>query len=385
MTNKLNKLLISYGLSIAVFAYLTFHHYMTKMGLSGDSFCKVSQTVNCDTAALSQYAEIFSIPIAALGFSYAIIMFLQFLFLKFGWFEESDEYVSIIKIITTFSSLYSVVLLAISIFDLKVFCPFCIAGYVLSFVISYFVLSANNPWRFSLGSISNEKNFVGALLFIPVLAWFISGTIKNSYGLGELDKVVPEKVALWKVAKIQTFDETKGIGKGQLNSPKATLVEFADFKCTHCKAASQTLKTFISNTQNVKLIFKPFPLDGLCNNSVTQKGDGSRCQMAGLVLCAEKLFQKGWNVHDNLFENQESLMRITDLNAFIAEISSQFSMNGEELKACSTSEATYAEIKSIAAEGSTAQISGTPTIFLNNKKLDYGQFIEVLKTAINSL
>ena len=385
MTNKLNKLLISYGLSIAVFAYLTFHHYMTKMGLSGDSFCKVSQTVNCDTAALSNYAEILSIPIAALGLSYAIIMFLQFLFLKWGWFEESDEYTSLVKIITSFSSLYSVVLLAISIFDLKVFCPFCIAGYILSFVISYLVLSTQTPWRFSMGSISNEKNFIGALLFVPFLAWFISGSIKNSYGLGELDKVVPEKIALWKVAKPQSFDENSGIMKGQLTAPKATLVEFADFKCPHCKAASQTLKTFINNTQNVKLVFKPFPLDGLCNNSVTQRGDGSRCQMAGLVLCAEKIFQKGWNVHDSLFENQEALQQVSDLNTFITEISSQFSMNREELKACSTSEATYAEIKSIAAEGSTAQISGTPTIFLNNKKLDYGQFIEVLKTAIDSL
>ena len=385
MTNKLNKLLISYGLSIAVFAYLTFHHYMTKVGLTGDSFCKVSQTINCDTAALSRYSEILSIPIAALGLSYAIIMFLQFLFLKWGWFEESDEHTSLVKIITTFSSLYSVLLLAISVFDLKVFCPFCIAGYILSFIISYLVMSTKTPWRFSVGSIVSEKNFIGALLFAPILAWFISGSIKNSYGLAELDKVVPEKIALWKAAKPQSFDESHGIMKGQLNSPKATLVEFADFKCSHCKSASQTLKTFISNTQNVKLIFKPFPLDGLCNNSVTQRGDGSRCQMAGLVLCAEKLFQKGWNVHDSLFENQESLFQVSDLSAFVAEISSQFSMNSEELKACSTSEATYAEIKSIAAEGSTAQISGTPTIFLNNKKLDYGQFIEVLKTAINSL
>ncbi len=385
MTNKLNKLLISYGLSIAVFAYLTFHHYMTKVGLTGDSICKVSQTINCDTAALSRYSEILSIPIAALGLSYAIIMFLQFLFLKWGWFEESDEHTSLVKIITTFSSLYSVVLLAISVFDLKVFCPFCIAGYILSFIISYLVMSTKTPWRFSVGSIVSEKNFIGALLFAPILAWFISGSIKNSYGLAELDKVVPEKIALWKAAKPQSFDESRGIMKGQLNSPKATLVEFADFKCSHCKSASQTLKTFISNTQNVKLIFKPFPLDGLCNNSVTQRGDGSRCQMAGLVLCAEKLFQKGWNVHDSLFENQESLFQVSDLSVFVAEISSQFSMNSEELKACSISEATYAEIKSIAAEGSTAQISGTPTIFLNNKKLDYGQFIEVLKTAINSL
>lgn len=385
MTNNLNKLLISYGLSIGVFGYLTFHHYMTKMGLSGDSFCKVSQTINCDTAALSQYAEIFTIPIAALGLSYSIIMFLQFLFLKLSWFEESDEYISIVKVITTFSSFYSVVLLAVSIFDLKVFCPFCVASYILSFVISYFVLFPKTPWRLSIGSLSNEKNFIGALLFIPVLAWFISGSIKNSYGLGELDKVIPEKIALWRVSKPQIFDENRGLIKGEMNSPKATLVEFADFKCPHCKTASQTLKTFINNTQNVKLIFKPFPLDGLCNNSVTQRGDGSRCQMAGLVLCAEKLFKKGWSVHDRLFENQQSLISVSDLNGFITEISSQFSMNGEELKACSTSEETYAEIKLIAAEGSNAQISGTPTIFLNNKRLDHGQFIEVLKTAIDSL
>ena len=198
-------------------------------------------------------------------------------------------------------------------------------------------------------------------------------------------KVIPEKIALWKIAKVQSFDETKGLSKGELVNPKATVVEFADFKCPHCKTASQTLKTFITNTQNVKLVFKPFPLDGLCNASVSQRGDGSRCQMAGLVLCAEKLYQKGWPVHDSLFENQSSLIQVSNLNEFITGISNEFNMKEDELKACSTSEETYSEIKNLAAEGAQAQISGTPAIFLNNKKLENGQFIEVLRTAIGTL
>ncbi|MFN3454167.1 MAG: vitamin K epoxide reductase family protein [Pseudobdellovibrio sp.] len=382
-----NLLLICFLASIGVFAYLTYHHYMVKMGLTGSSLCQINSTLNCDTAALSKYAEILTIPIAVLGLSYSIVMLSFFGFARLGWVEESETFKSITKTLTSLSALGSVVLLAISITQLKTYCPFCIAGYILSFAIVFLTYSLYSESKFSLkpSSLIAEKGLVISLLVIPVLSWFISGSIRDNYGLGEIEKIIPEKIYHWQNGPSYSFDTQVGLVKGNMDAAAPTIVEFADFKCPHCKTASMTLKTFISGNPKVKMIYKPYPLDGVCNPHISQKGDGSRCELAGIALCSEKLFQKGWDVHYWIFDKQESLFQVSDLTDTVREIASEFSLDVDKLKQCATSAETYAEIAKSANEGDMAKITGTPTIFVNGKKLEYGQFIDVLRAAINSL
>lgn len=385
MTKKINTIIISFLALLIVFAYLTYHHYMTKMGLSGTSLCHINSALNCDAAALSKYSEIFSIPIAVLGFSYALIMLGTSLFVKFGWTEESPGFIFIFKVLTLFSSLVSIVLLIISSTVLKVYCPFCLVSYFISFFITYTVFSSSHSSKFSFNQVTQEKSFLITLCCIPVLAWFISGSISDNFGLSTLAKIVPEKIYSWQNSPSVSFDESLGLIKNSQTSPQATLVEFADFKCPHCKNAAQTFKLFFSSQKNVKFVFKPYPLDGTCNPSIPNKGDGSRCELAGWVLCAEKNHQKGWEVYYWIFENQENLSFSSDLTESLNEVSKIYSLNPTELKTCATSAETFEIIKKTSLEGDAAKITGTPSIFLNGKKLDYGQYIDVLQGALKTL
>ncbi|MBC7464727.1 MAG: hypothetical protein H7256_01940, partial [Bdellovibrio sp.] len=45
----------------------------------------------------------------------------------------------------------------------------------------------------------------------------------------------------------------------------------------------------------------------------------------------------------------------------------------------------YAQIKQMSAEGEAAGVEGTPTVYLNRKKLPYGNILEILKTAVNEV
>jgi len=358
---------------------------MTKMGLSGVSLCNINPSLNCDVAALSKYSEIFNIPISVLGLSYSLIMLVATLFLKLNWSEETPLLGWFFKLITTASSVFSLVLLAISSFQLQVFCPFCVISYILSFIISYLAWTHFKDAKFDLQNIPYEKGFIASLCFIPVLSWFISGSIRDSFGLSALSKIVPEKVYSWQMSPQITFDENIGLIKPSSQESKATLIEFADFKCPHCKVASKTFKLFLSTQNNIKFIFKPYPLDGTCNPSIPNKGDGSRCELAGWVLCAEKLNQKGWETLYWIFDNQENLISLSDLNSTRDEMAQTLNLNSNEIKACATSAETYDIIKKSSLEGEAAKISGTPSVFLNGKKLDYGQYIDVLKGALNTL
>jgi protein-disulfide isomerase len=136
---------------------------------------------------------------------------------------------------------------------------------------------------------------------------------------------------------------------------------------------------------DIKFIFKPFPLDGTCNPFVEHKGDGTRCKMAAWTLCAEKVSQKGWAVHTWYFDNQESLAQLSDMKNTNTELAALLGLNYDQIEQCSESVATYDEIKQSAAEAKNAKVEGTPSIYLNGKKLDYGQFPEVLRSAVNSL
>ena len=385
MSKKLNFLLLSFIASVGVFAYLSYHHYMVKLGLGGASFCQVSETINCDVAALSKYAEFFTMPIAVIGLSYSIIMLGVFLFAKFGWFEESDGYKTIVKTLTALSAVFSLFLLAVSVAQLGVFCPFCIAGYVLSFIIVYLTWSLYSDSKFDFSQVPLEKGFLGTLLAIPLLAWFISGSVRDSYGLDQMQKVVPEKIAAWQRAPAVTFDPTIGLVKGSSEASAPVLIEFADFKCPHCKTAANTIKNYLAGNKNVKMIFKPYPLDGVCNPHMGQKGDGSRCELAGWALCGEKLFSKGWDIHYWIFDHQEEMMRDSDLSSHLTAMGKELSIDTAQLKTCATSAETYDLIKKSADEGEAAKITGTPAIFVNGKKLEYGQFIDVLRGAIGSL
>ena len=141
--------------------------------------------------------------------------------------------------------------------------------------------------------------------------------------------------------------------KGLVLNPGAenTIIEFADFKCPHCKVASESLHSFMNGKSNVTFIFKPFPLDGVCNPQITQKGDGSRCKMAAWTLCAEKVNQKGWNVHKWYFDHQEDLFSVSDLTETNQKISKEFGLNYDQVEQCSTSVETNDLIKKMTEEG----------------------------------
>lgn len=385
MSKKLNFLLLSFLASIGVFGYLSYHHYMVKLGMGGDSICSINEKINCDIAAMSTYAEIFTIPIAVLGLSYSIIMLGIFLFAKLGWFEESDGYKTIVKGLTAVSAVFSLFLLIISIVQLKAFCPFCIAAYVLSFTILFLTWSLYSDSKFDFAAIAGEKNILGTLVAVPVLAWFISGSVRDNFGLSQMEKIVPEKVYHWQQSPVVNFDNGLGLIKGSSEASAPILTEFADFKCPHCKVAAGTIKNFLASNKNVKMVFKPYPLDGACNPHIPSKGDGSRCELAGWAICGEKLFQKGWDIHYWIFDHQDAMMHDSDLSSHLEQMSKELGVDGAQLKTCATSAETYDIIKKSTDEGELAKITGTPSIFVNGKKLEYGQYIDVLRGAINSL
>jgi protein-disulfide isomerase/uncharacterized membrane protein len=382
MNKKINLLLLSLLVTFSVFIYLSLHHYSVKLGLSENAICSISAKINCDAAATSSYAEVLGIPVAILGGIFSLFLFGLVLFIKMDWVNKSAYTLTTLRFMLSISALVSLVMGLISLIIIKVICPFCTATYILSFINLYlgwnlFVAAGKIDFK---NYFSEYKSHLIFLICIPVVAWMVSGMALENYGLSEITKLIPEKINQWKNGVQNNFNLSEGLViKG--TTDKITLVEFADFKCPHCKAAAKTVDLFVQGNPDVTFVFKPYPLDGVCNKAMTQKGDGTRCTMAAWALCAEKTQKRGWDVHHWLFEKQEELFQVTDLKTVLGQLEKDLNIDVKSLTDCSDSNETYELLSRVAGEGSSAQVEGTPTMYMNGKKLPLGQLLDVLKAA----
>lgn len=384
MNKKVNFLIVSLAITIGLFIYLTFHHFALKLGMSGSSLCEINSKINCDAAATSAYAEIFGIPVAILGGVFHTVLLGFILFARLGWVESNSYLQKSVRFMLALAVLISLIMGTISVVFIKVICPFCTATYIMSFIniwLGWNLIKPSTKDRFDIAGYWGEyRSHLIALAAIPFLSWAFTGMIQSNYGLDELHKQVPEKISLWKSGTQFSFEPNIGLSN-HVTSPRVSIVEFADFKCPHCKAAADTFDIFLKGRSDVQFIYKPYPLDGTCNAAVSQKGDGSRCQMAAMVLCADKLFSKGWELHHFFFKNQEKYFSVPDVKSILPDIKAELGIDTAQLSDCADSAETYDLIHQSSAEGDKAQVEGTPTVYVNGKKLPWGQFLEVLQAA----
>jgi len=318
---------------------------------------------------------------AVWGTAFHVIFILFIVSAISGLSSQSDRIHRIIQIFSFFSFLVTVVMGGISLLLMSTYCLFCIGTYLLSIVG---LIAALGLGKLQLGDIKNdvslmfssEKWILIMFLLVPGFGYLGHMILKDRFGGSRVQFMVQESIAAWKAASPVAFDLENGLSFGKPDAA-FVIVEFADFLCPHCKFASPTLHGFTQARPDVRLVFKIYPLDGACNTEMQKAGDGLRCKLAGLAVCAESLTKKGWAAADWIFEHQErhSVARWTQ---DLAEVSTLVGSTSEALSACIEAPETAGKIKAMVQEAATSKIRGTPAIFANGKLLEGGQMYEVL-------
>ncbi|KHD87328.1 MAG: thiol:disulfide interchange protein DsbA [Bdellovibrio sp. ArHS] len=389
----LNLALVATLIAIGVHLYLTLHYYGLKYGTAeGGSICNINEVLNCDAVTASKYSALFGVPVALWGVVTNIVLLYFLAVTRLNMVQDRAKTSRYAFLFSGLTILGTIAMALISLSFMSNLCIFCMAAYVLSIIgfigawLGAEDLSVNQLIEDTKDIFTAEKWVGGFVLAIPAFAFLGNIMYLESHGLSDIEKLAKEKVAYWLAAPQQSFDLTAGLSMQKGSSdPVMTIVEFADFRCPHCKHAAPTLHAFANSHPDVKLIFKPFPLDGTCNEAIRGGGDGISCGLASAVMCAEKMGQKGWAAHDYFFENQEEIIRAGNLDKNLEDVSKSTGLALEELKACVKDPTTAELIRKMAKEGETAQIQGTPTVFANGKLLSGGQLIPILEAAYRSL
>ena len=145
------------------------------------------------------------------------------------------------------------------------------------------------------------------------------------------------------------------------------LAEFSDFECPHCAAARPLLDEVLAHSNQVKLCYKPFPL-----------AVHAHARDAAEAALFARDQGKFWEMHDLLFDHQESL-GLSDMKGYAAELG--LDPKALELSVLSNAHAT--EIDGSHTLGDRAHLTGTPSIFINGRPLVLNLSRESLAQAID--
>ena len=370
--------------------YTLWHRAKVQAGLElGQSFCNLSEKINCDNVALSKYSEIAGVSVPTLGLIFFVIVIL----LAMRALRQNREggigdlTRKLLLLTASIGVLSSFGFFFISSFKIGSYCLVCILVYFLSFLNFYFT------WQVSKEVLKSplKKDSLNAGFILLVLALIAAqfvfdpmATFAAKNGKEESEESVPSEI-LNQAQKQYNNESSYEIPDQQspifgTKDAKVSVVEFSDFKCPHCAHNHKSMPQAIESLgPQVRVIYKNFPLDPACNTGGMHAG---ACFAAWAARCVYKktgpdAFKK---MQDYLFENGETF---TDKS--VKEKAASLGMSESDLDTCIQSNETVQEIHDEVELAKSIGVDGTPAIFVNGKRLQMGANTPVLKAIIRKL
>ncbi|WP_263360174.1 DsbA family protein [Acidicapsa ligni] len=151
-----------------------------------------------------------------------------------------------------------------------------------------------------------------------------------------------------------------------------TLVEYGDYECPHCGAAYQVVKRLQKHFgDRLCFVFRNFPLSQMHPHAEVA---AQTAEFAGS-------HGKFWEMHDLLFENQNDL-ELANLH----KLTKHLHLVPKELDTALESQAYQARVRADFVGGVRSGVNGTPTFFLNGRRIDrgsdYQSLLEVIEEEI---
>jgi protein-disulfide isomerase len=141
-----------------------------------------------------------------------------------------------------------------------------------------------------------------------------------------------------------------------LESAPVTLVEYGDYECPHCGLAYPVIKAVQKKLgPKLRFVFRNFPLTSM----------HPYAELAAEAAEAAGAQGKFWEMHDAIYENQESLEEemIEDLAKKLKLDINRFN---SDIKARKFKE----HVKKDFLGGAKSGVNGTPSLFINGERFD---------------
>ena len=161
-------------------------------------------------------------------------------------------------------------------------------------------------------------------------------------------------------------DEDRDHLRGPVHAP-VTIVEYGDFECPYCGRAEPVVRQLLADERDVRYVWRHFPLRDVHPNA----------QLA--AEAAEAAAEQGafWPMHDLLLTHQDALQP-SDL----ARYADQLELDTQRFRNRLREGADTGRIAEDIDSGDLSGVSGTPTLFINGRRLQGAYDINALTAAV---
>jgi len=211
----------------------------------------------------------------------------------------------------------------------------------------------------------NQDNVQAGSLFAYDEAGASAGNVAQDYLAKQ--KAPEEDLGYEEVGQQQPTSSVAGISIDQIASrddpswgisgAKVTIVAFSDFFCPYCAEFALTILPQIKNQygNKIRFIFRDLP------NEAAHPGS-TLAHQAGECAHAQGKF---WEMHDKLFANSAELNESN-----IKLLAKNVGLDFAKFNACLASGEKMPEVQADLQDGLSAGVVSTPTLFVNNQKIE---------------
>src|SRR6266852_967390 len=149
-----------------------------------------------------------------------------------------------------------------------------------------------------------------------------------------------------------------GPGRGPKDAP-VTIVEFGDLQCPACKAAQPAIEGLVAAEPNARFVFQNFPLE---MHNWAAKG-------AAYADCVGRASNDAfWKFVAKTYETQADITA-DNADEKLTAIADGAGVKGADIAVCATKPETKARVDASIALGKSVDVTGTPSIFINGRKI----------------
>jgi len=368
------------GLGICLYLY-SFHIALLMGEIKSGLLCGSENGLGCNSVSSSPYSSLLGFPLASWG----AIFFSALALLGGGSLifrrDCGQAFLRWAFILTFLGLAFDLYLAHTMIFRIGAVCGLCIATYAINSVI--FIILAIQIWKESKPRVSllsifpgNKDNQETELYYRNVIKGLLIGSILLTAVIGLagsqfLNKSLTgdEKERLVKVTENLSrqkprFMEIKN--RPFMGSEKAnvTVVEFSDFLCPYCAKAAKYLKLAGSgNHDKARFVFRHYPLDKSCNKRLSSNVHPGACLLAEGAVCAHEQ-DRFWAFHDMAFETRGQIS-----SSVVQNIAGKIELDLNTFNSCLDSGRARKVVTEDINAAVNAGVTGTPTLFINGRKL----------------
>lgn len=157
----------------------------------------------------------------------------------------------------------------------------------------------------------------------------------------------------------------------------AVLVEFSDFQCPACGMYYPLVKQLKSDFgDQLEVVYRHFPLKNIHRNA----------ELAARASEAALIQDKFGEMHNVLFERQKEWSESGQASSLFLAYAVDIGLDGAKFSEDIEKSELYDKVNRNYQEGIRLNLTGTPTFFLNGKKIinpkSYDEFRELIKKSI---